>query len=93
MVFEDFNILNFIKILLKFSIVFKFFEYFCSSIITGKRSFSSLADGLLDITPEIKNSFERLHCEIYKLFFNFAILQIFQVPVFYLIYLLRRLVN
>ena len=55
---EDFNILNFGKILLKFAIVFKICEYFCPflslTIITGRRSFSSLADGLLDVTPEKK---------------------------------------
>ena len=37
--------------------VFKF-EYFCPflslAIITGQRSFSSLSDGLPDITPETK---------------------------------------
>ena len=50
--FDGFKYLNFSKILLKFAIVFKIFEYFCpflSLIITGQRSFSSLADGLLDI--------------------------------------------
>ena len=55
-VFEYFNILNFCKILLKFAIVIKFCEYFCPflslAIITGQRSFSSLSDGLPDITPE-----------------------------------------
>ena len=49
--FEDFNILIFSKILLKFAIVFKIFEYFCPflslTIITGQQSFSSLADGYL----------------------------------------------
>ena len=53
-----------LKIFLKFAIVFKVFEYFWSFfsliIITGQRSFSSLADGFLDITPETKNSF--CHC-------------------------------
>ena len=50
--------MNFSKVLLKFAIVFKIFEYFCpflsSTIITGQRSFSSVADGLVDITPETK---------------------------------------
>ena len=50
------KILNSSKILLKFAIVFKIFEYFCPllslNIITGPLSFSSLADGLLVITPE-----------------------------------------
>ena len=71
--FEDLYILNFSKILLKFAIVFKIFEYFCSilrlTIITGQRSFSSLADGLLDITTETKNSFEHYYRQIWKLFF------------------------
>ena len=52
--FEDFNI-NFSKIL-NFPIVFKVFEYFCPflslTIITGHCNFLSLADGLLDETPE-----------------------------------------
>ena len=70
--FEDFNVLNFGKILLKFAIVFKIFECFCPflslTIIIGQRSFSSLADGLLDITQERKNSFEHFHFKIWKLF-------------------------
>ena len=70
---EDFNVLNFSKILLRFLIVFKIFECFCLflslTIITGQRSFSSLADGLLDITQERKNIFEHFHCKIWKLFF------------------------
>ena len=67
---EDFNVLNFSKISLKFAIVFKIFCLFLSlTIITGQRSFSGLADGLLDITPETKNSFEHFHCKIWKLFF------------------------
>ena len=52
--FEDSNVLNFSKILLKIAIVFKIFDCFCLflslTIITGQRSFSSLADGLLEIT-------------------------------------------
>ena len=71
--FEAFNILIFSKILLKFTIVFKVFWIFLSfsslAIITGQWSFSNLADGLLDITPEIKSSFEPFHCEIWKHFF------------------------
>ena len=58
--------------------LFKIFEYFCPflslTIITGQRSFSSLADRLLNLTPETKNSFEHFHCEIWKPFFQ--ILQI-----------------
>ena len=50
--FEGFNISNFIKILIKFGILFKIFGYFCAilslTIITGQPSFSSLGDGLLD---------------------------------------------
>ena len=53
--------MNFSNILLKFATVFKIFECFCPflslTIISGQRSFSSLADGLLDITQETKNSF------------------------------------
>ena len=45
--FEDFNVLNFSKILLKIAIVFKFFDCFCPflslTIITSQRCFSSLA--------------------------------------------------
>ena len=47
--------------MLKFAIVSKIIEYFCASqltIITGQRSFSSLADHLFDITPDTENSFE-----------------------------------
>ena len=66
--FEDFNILNSSKILLKFANVFKTLECFCPfrslTVITGQRSFSSLADGLLDITTENKISFEHFHCKI-----------------------------
>ena len=47
---DDIIITSFCKILLKFVIVLKFFEYFCPflslTIITGQRSFLSLADGL-----------------------------------------------
>ena len=71
--FEDSNILNYSKILLKFAIVFKIFEYFCpfqsSTIITGQRNFLSFADGLHDRTPEIRNGFEHFFHEIRKLFF------------------------
>ena len=60
------------KIFFKFAIVFKIFECFCHflslMIITDQRIFSSHADGLLDITPETKNSFERFQCEIWKVF-------------------------
>ena len=70
--FEVFKVLNFSKILLKFAIVFKIFECFCPflslTIITGQRSFLSLADGLLDMTQKRKNSFEHFHCNIWKLF-------------------------
>ena len=53
MVFEDFNILSFSTILIKFAIVFKIFCPFLSlTIITDQRGFSSLAVGLLDIIPE-----------------------------------------
>ena len=59
--FEDFSFLNFSKISLKFATVFKIFEFFCPflslTIVTGQWSFSSLADGLLNITPETKNGF------------------------------------
>ena len=71
--FEDFNILNFSKILLKFAIVFKIFECFCPflnlTIIIGQRGFWSLAVGLLDITLETKVNFELFHRKIWKLFF------------------------
>ena len=76
---EDINITNFSKILLKFAIVFKIFEFFCPflslTIITGQRSFLILADGLHSINPATKNVFEHfLYCEMWKLFYwNFAI--------------------
>ena len=57
------------------------------TIITGQRSFSSLAAGLLDVTPETENSFENFHCEIGEL-----LLQFFKLSVFFL-YLLTRLEN
>ena len=71
--FEDFNILNFSSILLNIAIL-KFLLFLLTinnelTIITGQRSFSSPADGLLEIIPETKNSFEPFHCEIWKLLF------------------------
>ena len=39
-------------------------------IISIQRSFSSLADGLFDLTTGTKSSFEHFHCEIWKLFFK-----------------------
>ena len=54
----DIIITSFCKILLKFAIVLKIFEYFCPflslTIITGQRSFSSLADGLHEKNAETK---------------------------------------
>ena len=93
--FEGF-FLNFSKILLKFPIIFKIFEYSCPflslTIIYGQRSISSLAYRLIDLTAETKNSFEQFRCELWKLFFKFCnVLQIFKISVFYLIYLLTRL--
>ena len=69
--FEDFDILNFIKILFKLAFVFKIFEYFCLFSEFHhyyERSFSSLSDGLLDIKPQTKNCLEHFHLEIWKLF-------------------------
>ena len=67
-------------ILLKFAIVCNIFDYFCpfvsSTIITAQRSFSGLADGLLDINPERKNSFECSLRNLIDFVLNFAILQI-----------------
>ena len=90
--FEDFNILNFSMILLKFAIVFEsfvlFWVYFCPflslTIITCQRSFSSHADGLPDITPETKNSIEHFYSEFCKLFHViFCIfLQMFKISFF-----------
>ena len=55
MVIGDFSILNFGKILLRFAIVFKIFECICPflslKINAGQRSFSSLADGFVEIIP------------------------------------------
>ena len=57
---EDNNITNFSKILLKFAVVFKIFEYFCPflslAIITGQRS---PADGLHERDRETKNFSEQ----------------------------------
>ena len=68
---EDINIKNFSKILLKFSIVFRIFEYFCPflslTIITDKRSCLRPADGLHDKNRDTKNVFE--HFLHWKLFF------------------------
>ena len=55
---EDFNITILSKIFSKFAIVLKIFESFCPpilTIITGRRKFLSLADGLHDRTQESKN--------------------------------------
>ena len=58
MVSDDFNILNFNKILLKFATLFKIFEFFCPflilTIINGQRSFSSPAYRLICLTQETK---------------------------------------
>ena len=47
---------------LKFSIVFKFFDFFCHSlcltIFTGQRNFLNVVDGLQNTTPESKICFE-----------------------------------
>ena len=55
---ENIFIKNFSKFLLKIAIVFKVFESVCPflslTVITGQLNFSSLADGLLDRTPEEK---------------------------------------
>ena len=65
--FEDFNILNFGKILLKFAIVI--FGYFCPfSIITGQRSFQVMQMSYMTWMQRQKNSFEHFHCEIWKFF-------------------------
>ena len=61
---KDIIITSFCKILLKFAIVVKIFEYFCPflslTVITGQQSFSSLADGLHEKNPETKNVFEHV---------------------------------
>ena len=64
---EDFNILTRSKVLLKIAIVFKISDicaFLSLTVITDQGSISSLADGLLDITPETRNAFEHFHCEI-----------------------------
>ena len=81
---EDIFITTFCKILSKFAIVLKMFEYFCPllslMIITGQRSFSSLADGLHEKNPETKNVFERaLYCEMWKLFFGILHFKFFSI--------------
>ena len=45
-------------------------------MITGQRSFSSLAYWLFDRAPEQKNSFENVHCELGQFFLQ--ILQCFE---------------
>ena len=79
---EDIIIRSFTKILLKFTIVLKIFEYFCPflslMIITSQRSFSSLADGLHDKNTETKNVLEPfLYFEMWKLFFGILYFQLF----------------
>ena len=66
---EDNNVTNLSKILLKFAVNLKIFDYFCPflslTIITGQRSFLSLADGLHDKNADSKNIFEHFpHCEL-----------------------------
>ena len=88
--FEDFNILNFSKILLKFAFVFSLrlslfkilsiCPFLSLTIIPGQRSFSTLADGLLDITPDAKNSFWEFSLLNVKAFnLNFEIFQFFKI--------------
>ena len=61
---EDIIITSFCKILLKFAIVVKIFEYFCPflslTVFTGQQSFSSLADGLHEKNPKTKSVFEHV---------------------------------
>ena len=76
--FEDINITNFSKIVLKYAIVFffKFLNIFSDHyIITGQRRFLSLADGLHDKNPETKIVFKHfLHCEMCETFLlNFTL--------------------
>ena len=65
---------------------FKIFEYFCCflklTIITGKRNFLSLTDGLPDITPETKivDGFERFFTTKSEIFFKFC--NIFLIDLF-----------
>ena len=78
MVFEDNSVTNICKILLKFAVVFKIFEYFCPflslTIKTGKRSFLCLADGLHDKNPGSKNGFKHfLHCGNFLLNFGLSV--------------------
>ena len=79
--FEDINVTNFSKIVLKYAIVFfLIFEYFCPSefsdhyIITGQRRLLSLADGLHDKIPETKIFFTAIcgnfSFEFYTVFFS-----------------------
>ena len=70
-----------------------FCPFLSSTIITGQRSFSILADGLLNITPE-KKIVLKLSTAKSASFFEFCnIWQIFKISVFSLIYLLTRLEN
>ena len=90
--FEDFISLNFSKILLKFAFVFKILESFCHflslTIITGQRSFSSLADGLRDITQETKTVLNIVTKKSGSISFKFCnVLQIFKISVIWYIYL------
>ena len=88
-VFEDFNVLNFNKILLTFAIVFKMFECFCPflslTIITGQRSFSSLADELLDITQEKKTVLNIFTAKSGSFLFKFSISANFWLMICFLI--------
>ena len=93
--FEDFNILNVSKILLKFAMFSKFFKYFCPflslTIFTGQRSFSSLADGLLSITASQRIILNIFFAKSGSFLLNFAIFCKFSKYQF--IYLQKRLEN
>ena len=95
--FEDFKILNFCKILLKFAIVFKIFEFFCPflslTIITDPGSFSSHADVLRDKIQRqiVILKFLLRNMEAFLKFCD--ILQILKISVFYLNFSLTWLEN
>ena len=75
MVLKKLLSLVFSKILLKFAIISKIFEYLCPflslTIISGQQNvLGCVADGLHDRTPEKKMVLSFFHCEIWKLSFS-----------------------
>ena len=76
---EVHKITNFSKILLKFAIIFKNFEYFCPllilTILTGQQNFLCHSVALRDRSPETKNLWTLFPLQnLETSFLNFALL-------------------